>query len=63
MEVPSLRVKSKLQQLGIQASSATYITAQGNARFPDPLINGRDQTHLLMDNRFVSAEPQQEVQN
>ena len=47
------------QQLQIGAMSATYTIAHGNA---GSLSKARDRTHVLMDARFVSTEPQQELQ-
>jgi len=41
------------QQCRIQAASATNATAHGNAGFPDPLIEARDQTRILIDTSWV----------
>ena len=37
------------QQLGIQASSATYITVHSQGWIPNPLRKAKDGTHVLMD--------------
>ena len=61
MEVPRLRVKSKLQLLAyatsqpcqIWAGSVTYTTACGNAGSLTPWVGSRDWTHIFTDTTSV----------
>ena len=59
MEVPRLGVKLELQlpayttATQIQATSVTYTTAHRNGGYCNPLIEVRDQTHILVDTSHI----------
>ena len=58
----SFRPTPQPQQLGIQASSATYTTAHVNAESFNPLSKARDRTCMLIDTNWVffTTEPPRE---
>ena len=69
MEVPRLGVQSELQLPAYTTATATpdlshicnlHHSSQ-QCQIPNPLSEARDRTHILMDVRFISTEPQQEL--
>ena len=57
-----LQLQSQPQQHRIQATSATYTTAHGNAGFPIPPSEARDGTHIPVGpSQVVTTKPQWEL--
>ena len=68
MEVPWQGVKSELQLPAYTTATASWdlscifnLHHSSRWRILNPLREARDQTHVLMDNRFVPIEPQWEL--